>query len=70
MSDTKLTTLDVETASGEETKPLIVAMREEPVLQEYWFDPLANDGGRYYFKFYARYECHYADWRMAILGNT
>jgi len=58
------------TASGEETKPLIVAMREEPVLQEYWFDPLANDGGRYYFKFYARYECHYADWRMAILGNT
>ena len=58
------------TASNEDTKPLVVAMREEPNLQESWFDPLADDGGRYYFKFYSRYEVHYADWRAAYMGHT
>lgn len=58
------------TASGEDTKPLIVAMRQQPMLQDYWFDPVAPDGGRYYFKYYARYEVHYADWRTAIMGNS
>jgi phage major head subunit gpT-like protein len=58
------------TASGESVKPMIVAMREQPHLQEYWFDPLAADGGRYYFKYFARYEIWYGDWRAAILGNS
>lgn len=57
-------------ASSEEIKPLILAMREQPGLQESWFDPTAADGGRYYFKFYARYEVHYADWRLINQGNT
>lgn len=55
---------------SEATKPLVVAMREQPNLQDSWFDPMAPDGGRYYFKFYARYEVFYADWRLATMGNT
>ena len=57
-------------ASNEEIKPVIVAMREKPTLQSAWFDPLEPDGGRYYFKFFARYEMYYGDWRTAIQGNT
>ncbi len=56
--------------SQEEIKPLIVAMREQPNLQDAWFDPLAAQGGRYYFKFYARYEVYYGDWRLCTMGNT
>ena len=55
---------------AEPTKPLIVAMREQPNLQESWFDALAADGGRYYFKFFARYNVFYGDWRLATQGNT
>jgi phage major head subunit gpT-like protein len=57
-------------ASNENTKPIIVAMREKPNLQSAWFDPIAPDGGRYYFKFYARYNHFYGDWRLAYLGRT
>jgi phage major head subunit gpT-like protein len=57
-------------ASNEPIKPIIVAMREQPSLQSAWFDPLQPDGGRYYFKFYARYEMYYGDWRLAAQGNT
>ena len=57
-------------ASKEATKPLIVAMKESPNLQDAWFDPEPPDGGRYYFKFYGRYEVHYGDWRLAVQGNT
>jgi len=57
-------------ASSEDIKPLIVAMREQPNLQSTWFDPNATDGGRYYFKFYARYEVFYGDWRLISQGNT
>lgn len=58
------------TAGNEQIKPLIVAMRKAPFLQAAWFDPKARDGGRFYFKFYARYEVHYGDWRAAIMGNS
>jgi len=51
-------------------KPLIVAMRKQPTLQDAWFDPKAPDGGRHYFKFFARYEVFYGDWRLAYQGNT
>ena len=57
-------------ASSESVKPLILAMRERPNLQASWFDPNAGEGGMYYFKFFARYECHYGDWRLAVQGNT
>lgn len=57
-------------ASGATGKPIIIAMRETPSLQSAWFDPEAADGGRYYFKFYARYNHFYGDWRLAIMGNT
>jgi len=64
------TTAWVLVASGETTKPIIIAMREAPNLQSAWFDPEAEDGGRYYFKFYARYNHYYGDWRLAHQGNT
>jgi phage major head subunit gpT-like protein len=54
----------------EPIKPMLVAMREQPNLQDTWFDPDAADGGRYYFKFYARYEVFFGNWRLATMGNT
>jgi phage major head subunit gpT-like protein len=57
-------------ASGENIKPIIIAMREAPNLQSAWFDPEAPDGGRFYFKFYARYNHFYGDWRTAYMGNS
>jgi phage major head subunit gpT-like protein len=57
-------------ASSETIKPIIIVMRESPNLQSAWFDPEAEDGGRYYFKFYARYNHYYGDWRTALLGHT
>jgi len=57
-------------ASNEGIKPIIVAMRKQPQLQDAWFDPTAADGGRHYFKFFARYEMYYGDWRLACQGNT
>ena len=50
-------------------KPLIMAMRELPNLQSAWFDPNGPDGGLYYFKFYARYNIFYGDWRLAVRGQ-
>ena len=57
-------------ASGERIKPLIVVMREAPNLQHTWFDPTAAEGGRYYFKFFARYDVVYGYWPLAVQGNT
>lgn len=57
-------------ASGEAHKPLIVAMRTQPHLQHAWFDPQTEDGGRHYFKFYARYDVAFGDWRLAQQGNS
>lgn len=56
--------------TAEPTKPLIVVMREQPHLQGSWEDLTAADGGRYYFKFFGRYEVYYGDWRLATQGNT
>lgn len=58
------------TAGGESIKPLIVALREAPSLQDYWFDPKQPEGGRFYFKFYARYNVVYGDWRLAHMGHS
>ena len=57
-------------ATRGELKPLIVVRRESPGLQSQWFDPTAEDGGAYYFKFYARYDIYYGDWRLAYMGKT
>jgi phage major head subunit gpT-like protein len=57
-------------ASKLTVKPIIIAMRERPNLQSAWFDPEAPDGGRYYFKFYARYNHFYGPWESAFMGNT
>jgi phage major head subunit gpT-like protein len=57
-------------ASNEAIKPVILAMRESPGLQDAWFDPNGPDGGLYYFKYYARYTVTYGDWRLAIMGNS
>lgn len=57
-------------ATGETAKPMIVSMREQPNLQSAWFDPLAEDGGRYYFKYFARYNVHFGDYRLAVMGNS
>lgn len=55
--------------TSQSAKPLILAMRETPNLQSAWFDPNGSDGGMYYFKFYARYNIFFGDWRLAIKGN-
>jgi len=58
-------------AEKEEVKPIIVAMRQAPMLQEAWFAPMeGTEGGYYYIKFYARYQVFYGDWRLAFQGNT
>jgi len=57
-------------ASNESHKPLIVGMKEQPNLQHAWFDPDQPEGGYFFFKFYARYEVVYGDWRLAYQGNT
>lgn len=57
-------------SSGGTIKPMLFVQREAPALQDAWFDPMAADGGMYYFKYYARYNIAYGDWRLAILGNT
>ena len=57
-------------AASENVKPLILAMREQPSLQSAWFDPKGADGGMHYFKYYARYNIFYGDWRTAIMGNS
>jgi phage major head subunit gpT-like protein len=57
-------------ATGQSAKPMYVAMRETPSLQDAWFDPMGPDGGMYYFKFYGRYTQFFGDWRLAIMGAT
>ncbi len=55
---------------SEPIKPLIVAMRQQPFLQDFGFDSKAVDGGLYWFKFFSRYEVYYGDWRLATQGHS
>ena len=57
-------------ASSDPVKPVMLIMREQPHLQSAWFDPGKPDGGHYYFKYYARYNVAYGDWRLVVQGNT
>jgi phage major head subunit gpT-like protein len=56
--------------SSLEIKPLILAMREHPSLQDAWFDPNKPEGGWYMFKYYARYDILPSAWQPAHMGNT
>lgn len=57
-------------ASGHVIKPVLLVMREGPHLDETWVEPERPDGGWYMFKFAARYNVFYGDWRLAVMGNT
>ncbi len=57
-------------ASSQTIKPVLIAVRELPNLQAAWFDPNTPDGGTYFFKFYARYNHFYGDWRTAYMGKS
>jgi hypothetical protein len=57
-------------ASSESIKPVLIVLRETPALQSAWFDPKAPDGGRFYFKFYGRYNHYAGDWRTVYQINT
>jgi len=56
--------------TSRQAKPVYMAVREQPNLQAAWFDPNAGEGGMYYFKFYARYNVFYGDWRLALMGKS
>ena len=57
-------------ATREGHMPLIMAIREKPNLQHSWFVPDAPKGGLFLFKYYARYDIFYGDWRLALMGQT
>ena len=57
-------------AGNQAQKPLYLVMRENPGLQDFGFDSSASDGGMYWFKFFARYNVVYGDWRLAAMGNS
>lgn len=59
-------------ASNHAIKPVLLVMRQMPGLkpEDTWFDPDKPDGGWYMFKYTARYNVFYGDWRLAVMGNT
>jgi phage major head subunit gpT-like protein len=57
-------------ASNEPTKPLFVAIRKRPALNDMWFDRQAGDGGVWYFQYHGRYTVDYGDPLLAIMGQT
>lgn len=50
-------------------KPINLQLRQEPQLVT-WDDETQGDGGIRYYKWHARYNVFYGDWRLAILGNS
>ncbi len=55
-------------ASGEIEKPVAIQDRQKPELVQ-WDDESQGSGVRY-FKWTARYQPFYQDWRVATMGNT
>lgn len=49
-------------------RPLILQMRQEPTLVTW--DDYSQGGGIRYFKWHARYNIGYGDWRLCMQGNT
>lgn len=56
-------------AADEIVKPIILQMRQQPTLVT-WDDEKLGEGGVRYFKFHARYNVGYGDWRTVIMGNS
>lgn len=56
-------------ASSEMIKPIILQVRQAPMLKV-WDDDLKSEGGMRYFKWSARYNVGYGDWRTVAMGNT
>ena len=52
------------------SKPIIFQVRQQPELTIWDDENVAFEGGFRYFKWYARYEVGYGDWRLAYQGNT
>lgn len=51
-------------------KPMFVAIRKRPTLNDKWFDAKAGDGGKWYWQYHGRYVVDYGDPLLAIMGNT
>lgn len=64
------TTAWVLVASNELTKPMFVAIRKRPALNDMWFDAQNGDGGTWYFQYHGRYVVDYGDWALIAMGNT
>lgn len=50
-------------------KPIILIERKAPALS-IWDQEDAGDGGVRWYKWHARYNVAYGDWRLAIMGNS
>src|SRR3972149_5445367 len=57
-------------ASSEPTKPMFVAIRKRPALNDMWFNAQDGDGGVWYFQYHGRYVVDYGDWALIAVGNT
>ena len=51
-------------------KPLYVAIRKRPTLNNSWFDAQQEKGGRYYWQYHGRYVVGYGDPLLAYMGKT
>ena len=51
-------------------KPLFVAIRQRPELNHQWFDPEADEGGMWYWRYHGRYVVGYGDPMLATMGNS
>lgn len=56
-------------AADEIVKPIILQIRQAPQLVV-WDDEKLGEGGVRYFKFHARYNVGYGDWRTALMGHS
>jgi phage major head subunit gpT-like protein len=56
-------------AADEVTKPIILQVRQSPTLV-IWDDEKLGEGGVRYYKFHARYNVGYGDWRVAAMGHS
>ncbi len=51
-------------------KPLYVAIRKRPTLNDTWFDAQQPDGGKWYWQYHGRYVVGYGDPLLAYMGKT
>lgn len=49
-------------------RPILLQNRKPPTLT--WWDDLSQGSGIRYYKWHARYNAGYGDWRLCIQGNT